>query len=193
MISPPTDRRTHILDAALDCFLVRGYAATSIADIRAGSGASTGSIYHFFANKGALAAALVQRAVAGWSTASSNISASTPAETAIKASVSGLVRWGLAYPAERRFIDEMRTLALTDPTLSETAALFSRGSEAAANMYATYVQRGEVRPLAWPVAHALMLGPAYDFLRHADPEYAPPLAAELLADAAWDAVRSPQP
>ncbi|HTO27428.1 MAG TPA: TetR family transcriptional regulator, partial [Devosia sp.] len=43
------DRRRQILDAALSAFLERGYAATSIADIRARSGASTGSIYHFFA------------------------------------------------------------------------------------------------------------------------------------------------
>ena len=60
------DRRRQILDAALASFLEKGYAATSIADIRARSGASTGSIYHFFSGKGALAEALLREAVAGW-------------------------------------------------------------------------------------------------------------------------------
>lgn len=190
MITEPNDRRTQILDAALACFLERGYAATSIADIRTASGASTGSIYHFFANKGVLAAALVQRAVAGWSAASAEISPATSAETAIKASVSALVRWGLDNPAERRFIDEMRTLALGDPTLADAAAFFARGTEAAATLYAAFEQRGEVRPLPWPVAHALMLGPAYDFLRHGAPVPTAEAAADLLANAAWNAVRA---
>ena len=54
------DRRQAILDAALASFVARGYLATSISDIRAASGASTGSIYHFFAGKGALAEALLR-------------------------------------------------------------------------------------------------------------------------------------
>lgn len=188
MSTEPADRRSQILDAALACFLEQGYAASSIADIRTRSGASTGSIYHFFANKGVLAAAIVQRAVTGWSAASSAILPAAPAESAIKASVTGLVTWGLQNPAERRFIDEMRTLALADPTLADAAALFQRGTDAAATLYAAYVQRGEVRSLPWPLAHALMLGPAYDFLRHADASTASPNAAELLAEAAWAAV-----
>ncbi|MBN9316448.1 MAG: TetR/AcrR family transcriptional regulator [Devosia sp.] len=183
------DRRTQILDAALACFLDRGYAATSIADIRAGSGASTGSIYHFFSNKGALASALVERAVAGWGAATAAIQPGMPAEAAIRASVSGLVIWGLERPAERRFLDEMRSLARLDPTLADVDQYFARGALAASALYAEYRERGEVRDLPWPVAHALMLGPAYDFLRHADPAEAPAQAAALLADAAWDAVR----
>lgn len=183
------DRRTQILDAALACFLDRGYAATSIADIRAGSGASTGSIYHFFSNKGALASALVQRAIAGWGAATAAIQPDMPAEAAIRASVSGLVIWGIERPAERRFLDEMQSLARLDPTLADVAQFFARGADAAAALYAQYRRRGEVRDLPWPIAHALMLGPTYDFLRHADPGVAPAQAAVLLADAAWDAVR----
>lgn len=193
MPTDPVDRRNQILDAALACFLEHGYAATSIADIRARSGASTGSIYHFFANKGALAASLVQRAVAGWSAETSAIPSDAPAETAIKASVSGLVRWGLEHPAERRFIDEMRSLALTDPTLTDCADLFRSGTDAAASLFASYRKRNEVRDLPWAIAHALMLGPAYDFLRQADHSPQSPGAAALLADAAWAAVRSPAP
>ena len=61
------DRRRQILDAALACFLERGYLGTTIADIRRRSGATTGSIYHFFDGKGALAQALLTDAIVGWS------------------------------------------------------------------------------------------------------------------------------
>ena len=187
---PSSDRRTEILDAALACFLARGYAATSIADIRSRSGASTGSIYHFFDNKGALALALVQRAVGGWSGSSGE--AANPAAAAdisIKASVAGLVRWGLANPAALRFLDEVRSLAASDPSLAEVSILLARGDDAARTRYADFVARGEVRDLPWPLAHALMLGPAFDFLRLATADAAPD-AADLLATAAWDAVRA---
>src|SRR5262245_44366562 len=55
--SPP-DRRRQILMAALECFTTRGVATTTIEDIRAKSGASTGSIYHHFRSKENLAAVL---------------------------------------------------------------------------------------------------------------------------------------
>lgn len=189
-MSTPVDRRSEILDAALACFLERGYAATSIADIRNASGASTGSIYHFFEHKGALALALVERAIGGWS--GSSMEATDPdasAEISIKASITGLVQWGLANPASLRFLDEVRTLATSDPGLAAVAALLARGNDAARARYATFVARREVRDLPWPLAHALMLGPAYDYLR-LSPDSAAPGAATIIAEAAWSAVRA---
>src|SRR2546421_8536565 len=52
------ERRRAILEAALQCFLDRGYEATTIDDVRLASGASIGSIYHHFKGKEELAAAL---------------------------------------------------------------------------------------------------------------------------------------
>jgi AcrR family transcriptional regulator len=186
------DRRTQILDAALSCFLERGYLATSIADIRKASGASTGSIYHFFANKGALARALLDQAVAGWSgAASSALDAEAPAEKAIKASVSGLVTWGLANPALLRFMDEMRTLGDNDPDFAVVREAFDQGRALGAAQYRRYEKRAEVRPLPFPLAHSLMLGPAYNYLRLVGGGEKPnPKAAGLLADAAWASVKA---
>lgn len=189
-MNSPADRRTRILEAALACFLEHGYAATSIADIRKASGASTGSIYHFFDGKPALAMALVERAVSGWSAASAAaLQPDATPEQAIRASVSGLVTWGLAHPGELRFIDEIRTLQSADPALAALTGAFGDGRAMGSTLYDRWAAEGHVRPLAWPVAHALMLGPAYDFLRLARMIPAPPDAAETLAAAAWSAVR----
>ena len=185
----PADRRSLILDAALTAFLDRGYAATSIADIRAASGASTGSIYHFFDGKPALALALLQRAVAGWTgaapaAADENLSA----EAAIRASVAGLVTWGEANRALLRFMDEMRSFAAGRSEFGDIRELLAAGQRDAEARYARFYASGAVRPLPWPIARALMLGPAYDYLRTGIPV---PGAADTLATAAWLAVRQP--
>ncbi|HYF65418.1 MAG TPA: TetR/AcrR family transcriptional regulator [Herpetosiphonaceae bacterium] len=55
-------RRQAILDAALQVFTAKGLMAATMDDIRAQSGASTGSIYHHFAGKEDLIAALYAEA-----------------------------------------------------------------------------------------------------------------------------------
>ena len=81
------ERRESILEAALGCFLEKGYIATTINDIREASGATTGSIYHFFDGKGALAMALLEDAIAGWSGESA--STSEAPEAVVKAAATG--------------------------------------------------------------------------------------------------------
>src|SRR5256714_1341150 len=56
--APPGSRRAAILDAALNCFVRRGYSSTTIDDIRRASGASVGSLYHHCGGKDRIAAAL---------------------------------------------------------------------------------------------------------------------------------------
>ena len=190
----PPDRRRQILDAALACFLERGYAATSIADIRTRSGATTGSIYHFFATKGAIAATLLREAVGGWSGYSAQAwSPDLPPETAIKASVGGLVRWAFAEPAQFRLMNELRSLALADPDFTAVRDLLDGGRTAGAAAYARMAAAGAVRNLPFDLAHALMLGPAYAYLaRHRGGSDAAEgeRMATFFADAAWRAVKA---
>lgn len=51
-------RRREILGAALKCFLLKGVSDTTIKDIQAESGASSGSIYHLFRGKDEIAMTL---------------------------------------------------------------------------------------------------------------------------------------
>lgn len=184
------DRRRAILDAALTCFLEHGYRATSIAQIRQKSGASTGSIYHFFSGKGAIAEALFREAIAGWSVFAPSPSSS--AEERIKASVAGLVMWGLAHPDLSRLLDELRSLAPIDEELQDLRTFLASGHKVAAASVADMQATGEVQKLPFPIAHALMLGPAYSYLRSAtptSPEVAQRIAA-VFAEAAWKSVKA---
>lgn len=54
-------RRQQILDAAASCFVREGFHGASIAKISKTAGMSPGHIYHFFENKEAIIAALVER------------------------------------------------------------------------------------------------------------------------------------
>jgi AcrR family transcriptional regulator len=68
-VVPTTDglgRRRAIIDAALAVFNEKGYARASIDDIRRLSGASTGSIYHHFGAKEAIAAAVFLDGLERW-------------------------------------------------------------------------------------------------------------------------------
>ncbi|MEO5808215.1 helix-turn-helix domain-containing protein [Devosia sp.] len=185
------DRHNQILEAALACFLERGYLATTIADIRQRSGATTGSIYHFFDGKGALAIALLTEAVALWLALSAEaLDPDAPAEAGIKASVRGLVMFGLTHPALSRFMDEIRTLSSTLPEFQQVDQLLGQGQHVTEARYRQWAKAGTVRDLPWPIADALMLGPTYSFLRSPGPSgtFNAAHTAELLANAAWNTV-----
>jgi AcrR family transcriptional regulator len=190
MKSTPATRRDQILQAALACFLARGYDATTIADIRKLSGATTGSIYHAFSSKGDIALALLETAIAGWSATAPN-TPNPSAEAAIKASVAGLLDWAEANTRLHAFMDEVRLLADSDADFAPLRQRLDAGQAAAAALYAGYVEQGLVRPLPWPVAHSLMLGPTYNYLRLARAGKSRADFAEartLLIAAAWKAV-----
>ena len=57
----PRDTRDRILDAASRLFSERGFDGTAVADVLAGAGVRSGSLYHFFPSKEALAEAVVAR------------------------------------------------------------------------------------------------------------------------------------
>jgi len=54
-------RRNQVLDAATECFLRDGFHGASMAQISKAAGMSVGHIYHYFENKDAIIAAIVER------------------------------------------------------------------------------------------------------------------------------------
>jgi AcrR family transcriptional regulator len=187
-----SERRTSILDAAQALFLEQGYAATTIAQIRAVCGASTGSIYHAFAGKEAIALALVERAVDGWTRASTVALSGEGIEAQIRATVEGLVTWGLGDPGGFRIMDELSILGERQEAGTALAALLDRNKRNSREVLEEHARRGELRDLPWPLAPALILGPSFEFLRlvrHSPIEVPAEVIARDLSDAAWCAIR----
>ena len=182
------DRRQEILHAALPIFVEKGYIGTTIADIRKASGATTGSIYHFFAGKPGLAIALWEDANTLWMTRAEAGRQSRTPEEIVTTTVRGLLEWATANRNLFLFFEELRIRAHSDPDLRPILDEIAQTHEAAAEIYLDWAAQGQVRDMAWPVASALIVGPAYDYLRkcrnisdHGD-------AIEKLVENAWNSV-----
>jgi len=171
-------RREEILAAALRAFDERGPLAATIDDIRAGSGASIGSIYHHFGGKEDIAEALYADVLARYQ---QGFLAALDDDT--RAGVRGVVafhlRWALAHPAEMRF------LLAASPS---GEAVRARNRRFFAAVRAWWDVHPELGRLELATAHALWLGPATELCRHwlAGRARRPSRAdIDLLSDAAW--------
>src|SRR5436190_10708312 len=103
-------RQDAILDAALRLFNRRGYAATSIEDIRGASKASVGSIYHHFGGKEGVAAELYIRALESYQRGVLELIRGSPtAREGIDGIVHHHLEWVAAHPDQARYLLAMRS------------------------------------------------------------------------------------
>ncbi|MDY6010007.1 MAG: TetR/AcrR family transcriptional regulator [Duodenibacillus sp.] len=56
-------RRTEILKVALDCFVAKGFVATTMADIAKAAGMSVGNLYNYFSGKSDIVSALAEEEI----------------------------------------------------------------------------------------------------------------------------------
>src|SRR5918995_3221357 len=103
-------RRDQILEAARACFSEHGYAATTIEQIAARSGASNGSIYHHFGAKDGILAALYTGALASYQEGLLALlrEHAADAEGGIRGAVLHHLEWVEAHPHETRTLFEHR-------------------------------------------------------------------------------------
>lgn len=188
-----SERRLEILDAALTCFLERGFAATTIEDIRDRSGASTGSIYHHFGGKEELAAAVYLGALGAYQDGfARTLGKRSGAKEGIQALVRYHVRWIVENPDRARFLFRMRHVEgvrSVEPAISQmNQRLFQRVAEWAE----PHLRAGRLARHRQDVWYALCLGPSQEFGRlwlAGRTETSPERAAIALAEAAWRALR----
>jgi AcrR family transcriptional regulator len=185
-------RREQILEAARACFSEHGYAATTIEQIAARSGASNGSIYHHFGAKDGILAALYVSALASYQQELlALLRAADDAEAGIRGAVIHHLEWVEAHPDETRTLFEHRqtlerTARASDlreqnrPVLAEVGAWMAR-----------HVEAGTIRDLG-PVAAAVWFGPAQSVARDwigGRLRGRPSAVAAALAEAAWRSFR----
>ena len=187
-------RRETILKAALECFSERGFAATTVEEIRQRSGASVGSIYHHFGGKEGIAAELYVEGLRGYQEGFLRaLAGGNDAETGVRALVRHHLRWVERNPRLAQFLMNRRETELLAATKARVRdlnrAFFPRVTE----WVERGVEAGELRPLSPDLREPVLLGPCQEFsrlwlggrsrisLRRAERE---------LADATWNAVRA---
>jgi AcrR family transcriptional regulator len=176
----------------LECFVEAGYGSTGISDIQKRSGASIGSIYHFFGGKEGIAVALFADGLASWAKASLKLPSDAPAEDIVRASISNTIHWALANPKLYRFMEETRFLAPIMAAQDTTRAIVLEARSEGELFMEQLMRSGQVKALPWDLAHALILGPAYDWLRlhsHGFMTVDPETAIATLSHGAWMAIQ----
>jgi AcrR family transcriptional regulator len=185
-------RRQAILEAALAVFLEHGVAAASIDEIRARSGASVGSIYHHFAGKEGLAAALYNDTLADYQAGLLRVlEATADTRAGIEGAVRHHLRWVVEHPDRARYLlagtDARAALAGRRDLREQNRRFFARVN----SWLAPRLAAGELRRVSPEVLHALWIGPSQELARHwleGRVKRRPTEDAEVLAAAAWDAL-----
>lgn len=187
------ERRRRILEAALECFTTLGFTATTLEDIRARSGASTGSVYHHFDGKAQIAGALYVEGLRDYQAAlAAEVALHDAAAGGIRALVRRHLGWVAAHPDWARYLIQMRRAESVSATEAEIREANRAFAEALRLWLAPRAARGELRHLPVDLFLALLLGPSQEFTRlwvegRARTDVAE--AGEVLAEAAWAALR----
>ena len=187
------DRRDQILAAALGAFAEKGFAATTIEDVRERSGASTGSIYHHFGDKEGLAAHLYVGGLRDYQEGFlARLRRAPDAERAVKGLVRHHLTWIERNAELARFIfgrRETEVVAATEEPMRElNRELFADASELLEPWFAD----GSLRRLPLDVFNSLLIGPGQEFARawlRGRTKTSIASARRSLAEAAWAALR----
>lgn len=187
------ERQNAILSAALECFTERGFAATTVEEIRKRSGASIGSIYHHFGGKEGLAAEVYVDGLGGYQAGLLEALEGKPdAEASIRALVKHHLRWVEANPALAKFLMNRRETELRLATEARVRALNRDFLPRVAAWMERHVHSRALRPVPADLWEPLLLGPSQEFTRlwlAGRTRIALRRAERELAEATWKAVR----
>lgn len=179
--------RERLLRAALSRFEADGMVAATLEDIRRDAGVSVGALYHHFADKTALAAALYVELTGEFQDGfAGELRSHAGAEQGVRAGVRFHLRWVSANRAAAGFLLGERP---------DSAALRERNRMFLAEVtawWAVHVHYGVLRDLPVDVINALWLGPAQEYTRHwvaGRGRRVPAGVADVLADAAWQTLK----
>lgn len=188
------DRRSAIIDAALNRFLAQGISATSLRQIQRDAQASNGSFFHHFPSKESLAGAVYVDCVTKYQQDFlAELAEQAGAETGVRAIVAMHLRWCTEHPEMARFLITMTEPAVLDAAATELKELNDRFVSALQAWWRPHAHYGTLRPLRPAHSQALWLGPAQGLVRAwllgvlADPPNGED--ATVLADAAWLCLR----
>jgi len=193
-------RRQAILDAALACFVSKGFTETTMEDIRKLSGASTGSIYHHFSNKEMLARALYLEARTSLNT---TLSASF-AEASLHEGIVAMVHAYLSWFEQHADLGQYFLQAGTSEYLSAYVKVLRQKTRTSLptehlrdqllQWLTPYIADGSTVRVPASLYIPLILGPSREFVRiwlRTRQSEEIQEAREPLAEAAWRAIAAP--
>ncbi|SHW85418.1 Hypothetical regulatory protein, TetR family [Mycobacteroides abscessus subsp. abscessus] len=186
-------RRRAILDAALTSFLKSGVAGATVEALHRESGASVGSIYHFFGSKEGVAAELYLETLRDYYNAYlAVLQASSGPHDGVVGAVSFHLQWVAANEMRARFLFHCREFEVIEESRSTITALHEDFYSQASAWLQPHVEKRRIKPLPPRLCQALWMGPCVEYARlwlARSADFDMLAAAPVLGQAAWDAVK----
>ena len=188
-------RRESILQAALACLTEQGYESTTVSAIGARSGASVGSLYHFFpGGKPAIAAAVHLDAQARYQHELLPVLDGAGPEAGIRAGVAFHLRWVRQNPDRARFLFTDHPVEVDRAVGPGLEALNREFFGRLGDWVQGHVAAGALRSLPFSTFVAIWIGPAHHLARQrllSNTASSLDRSAPALADAAWRSLAGP--
>lgn len=183
------DKRKAILEGALELFLQKGLAATTLDSLCQALGIHRSSFYHLFPSKEALAVELFQASVEEiHQQIRQKLAETEGVKAGLKAIVSSYLLWFQQHPQQGAFVWKVTDSELMTQHIQPVRAQQRIFVDSLIQWLEPYRTQGQVRSLNPSVLAALVIGPARDFVRNRpDPEEFTE-ALEILPEVAWKAI-----
>jgi AcrR family transcriptional regulator len=156
------ERRAAIIEAAMDEFIARGYAATRLDDVAKRAGVAKGTIYLHFKDKESMFEELIRTAIVPLI---SRITAPAPAGGSVRDMLEGFARTFIQEVATTRRGDIVRLIVAEGPRFPGIADFYyrevvSRGLAGLRALIEAGIARGEIRRSGLAQFPQLMVAPA---------------------------------
>jgi AcrR family transcriptional regulator len=185
-------RKASVLDAALRCFSERGLEGTTIHDIQRAAGCSIGSIYHHFGSKEGVAEALFIAGVERLNRSMlRKLARCAGGEESVRAVVGQYCAWSARNPQLARYLHS-RDIDFSAEARARLKDIYRDYIGAVFEIFAPFVENGEIRALPVDVYVPLISGPIQEYVRRwlsGHHRHSPRKVEGLFADAAWNAVK----
>jgi AcrR family transcriptional regulator len=187
-------RRAAILDAALIRFLASGVSGTTIDALCRESGASVGSIYHFFGSKERLAVELYLDILGDYlNTYLAALQNSRSARGGVEGSVRSHLRWVAAHEERARYLFNCRESEVLQESRCAVGRLNEQFYEEANGWLRAHIRGGRIRSLPPRLCQALWMGPSVEYARlwlaRSGETFNILEGERALAQAAWQAIK----
>ena len=183
-----SDKRTAILDAALELIADRGFHNTPVSMIASSSGVSAGIIYHYFDSKDDLIRDLYQEVKLDMMRSMTDgYSSALPYRDRFDIFWANSIRHVLSHPAHASFLEQFENSPYVEPSLSEEITV---EVDQIMEFYVDGVADGVLKDLPVPVLLSLSTGVAASLLKQ---HFARTLVLDdelsaVAAAACWDAI-----
>lgn len=188
-------RRGDLLEAGRACFAESGVEGTTVEELLERSGASVGSLYQHFQGKDGLAAALYLEGMEMFfGKARDRLRSARTTADGAKALVRAYFDCAEADPQMVSFLIEARTYLDKTRYAAEIERKNAEFMPEVAAWFRDRIKARELREIAPDYIMAIIEGPARHYVKRwlASPTLSLHEAREVLAQAAWDALRRPQ-